>query len=49
MPTISQYYSTENNQPDNSNGLPVNFGGNSNFIFAAAKVGSFTQDYYTAY
>ena len=49
MPTISQYYSTENNQPDNSNGLPVNFGGNSNFIFAAAKVGSFTRDYYTAY
>ena len=49
MPTILQYYSTENNQPDNSNGLPVNFGGNSNFIFAAAKVGSFTRDYYTAY
>ena len=37
MPTILQYYSTENNQPDNSNGLPVNFGSNSNFIFTAAK------------
>ena len=43
-PTNSQYYSTKNNQPDNSNGLPVNYGGNSNYIFTAAKVGSFTRD-----
>ena len=37
MSTILQYYSTENNQLDNSNCFLVNFGGNSNFIFIAAK------------
>ena len=38
MPTISQYYFTENNQPDNSNGLPVSFGSNSSSFLAAEKV-----------
>ena len=49
MPTISQYYSTENNQTDNINGLTVYFDRNSNFILAAEKVGSLTRDYQTAY
>ena len=45
MPVISQYYSTKNKQPENSNSLIISFGGNSNFVLAIAKVGSFTQDY----
>ena len=39
MLTISQYYSTRNNQPDKSNGLSGNFDGNSNLILASIKVG----------
>ena len=45
IPTILQYYSTENNKSHNSNGLPVNFGSNSYLILAPAKVGLFTQNY----
>ena len=37
MPTISQYYSTENNQADNSNGLPVIFSSSFNFFFLLKK------------
>ena len=32
MPIISQYYSTSNNQPDSSLGLPANLGGKSSLI-----------------
>ena len=39
MPTISQYYSTKNNQTDNLSSLPVNFDHNSSFVLAAEKVG----------
>ena len=42
MPANSQYYYTEKNQPGNSNGLPLYFGGNSNLFLAAIKFGLFT-------
>ena len=45
MPTISQYCSTSNIQPDSSLGLQANLGGKSNLIFAAEKVGSLTWGY----
>ena len=45
MTTILQYYSPKNNQPNNTNGLLVNFGGNSYLFLAAAKMGLFKWDY----
>ena len=37
MPTISQYYPTENNQLDNSNSLPVNFCSNCILFYPLQK------------